>query len=82
MQNGAERAENQELIIGVCYRSPTNSEDNNHEVAVFAGDTSKGSQVTRLLAMKDFNCPNVNFRDESYMIFVSWINFIRYKPYA
>jgi len=54
---------NQELIVGVCYRSPASSEDNNNKLLSMLENTIKGCKATRFLVMGDFNCPGINFRD-------------------
>ena len=54
---------NQELIVGVCYRSPASNEDNNNKLLSMLENTIKGGKATRFLVMGDFNCPNINFRD-------------------
>jgi len=54
---------NQELIVGVCYRSPTSNDDNNNRLLSLLENTVKGGKATRFLVMGDFNCPSINFRD-------------------
>ena len=47
----------------VCYRSPASNEDNNNKLLPMLENTIKGGKATRFLVMRDFNCPNINFRD-------------------
>ena len=54
------------LLVGVCYRSTSSSDDNNDkllELLQIAADESKSSQ---LLLMGDFNYPEINYND--YMV--------------
>jgi len=51
------------LLVGVCYRSTSSSDDNNDkllELLQIAADESKSSQ---LLLMGDFNYPEINYND-------------------
>jgi len=54
---------NQELIVGVCYRSPASSEENNNRLLSLLENTTTVGKCARLLVMGDFNCPSINFRD-------------------
>ena len=49
------------LLVGVCYRSPSSSEENNRELAVLISKALNEPHITHILIFGDFNYPNINW---------------------
>ena len=51
------------LLVGVCYRSPTSSDDNNDKLVDLLRIAVEESRGSQLLLMGDFNYPEINYDD-------------------
>jgi len=51
------------LLVGVCYRCPSSSSENNANLLELLDLASKQSSCSHLLVMGDFHYPGINYRD-------------------
>jgi len=51
------------LLVGVCYRSTSSSEDNNDKLIELLHTAVEESESSQLLLMGDFNYPEINYDD-------------------
>ena len=52
-----------QLLVGVCYRSPNSTADNNDMLLRLLDQAVNVGHVTHFLVMGDFNCPSINYED-------------------
>ena len=55
-----ELKDKQQLLVGVCYRSPNSSEENNKRLLQIINNIA-AIQVTHVLIMGDFNFPQIDY---------------------
>lgn len=51
----------EELLIGICYRSPSSNEENNDRLLQLLEQSVTKTRHTHLMIMGDFNYPSIDF---------------------
>ena len=49
------------LLVSICYRSPSSSEENNRELAELISKALNKPHITHILIFGDFNYPNIDW---------------------